>query len=561
MAILSFLVHLAGATMLLLFAVRMVRTGIERSFGAGFKRVLTENKSLWGSSLAGLSLAVVLQSSAAVALLASGFIASGILAFPAGLAIVLGGDLGSALVIQILSFKLDWLVPLLLAAGGWLFVKTEQKRWRQAGRVLMGVALILISLRFLREAMAPISGSAFLPALAEYLARDFATAFIIGAVLAFVMHSSVAAVLMCVTLVQIGAIPFDAGLSLALGANFGSALIPVWLTRGMSAEARRVPLANLLLRGGWALAALVFVNWFDVAPLKGSANPGQALIYGHLAFNATLLAAALPFCSQVQKLMVLLLPASAAGQAASPLSRPASALDRNALQDPNLAIGSLKRELLRMVEMTERMFLPILDLFDKEDPATLKAVCELDQEVNQTLAGIRHYVAQIPVSAFDASGAKSVQGLMEYAIRVESAGDVICKVLARRIEEKHQSAARFSEEGWKELVRMHEATTANLRLACNVLMSDDLESARLLVIEKTEIKRAERDSRKNHLRRLQDGRSDSFDTSNIHLETVRALRDFNGHISAIAYPILHEYGQLLETRLIMDMDSRSRQNA
>ena len=555
MAIVSFLVHLAGATMLLLFAVRMVRTGIERSFGAGFKRVLTGNNSLVGSSFAGLLLAVVLQSSAAVALLVSGFIASGILTFPVGLVIVLGGDLGSALVIQILSFKLDWLVPLLLATGGWLFVKTEQKRWRQAGRVLMGIAFILISLRFLREAMVPISNSALLPAIADYLVRDFVTAFIVGAVLAFVMHSSVAAILMCVTLVQIEAIPIAAGLSLSLGANLGSALIPIWLTRGMSADTRQVPWANLLLRGGWAVAALFLVNWFDIVNLEGSADPGQALIFAHLAFNTTLLIVATPFCNQMQKLMNALLGRPEPTQEEAPLSRPTSALDPNALELPNLAIGSLKRELLRMVEIVERMFVPILDLYEKEDPPILKTVCQLDVEVNQTLEAIRQYVAQIPISSFDKSDAKSVQGLMEYAIRVESAGDVICKVFARRVEEKHKKAARFSEEGWRELVRMHEATTANLRLACNVLMSDDLESARLLVIEKTEIKRAERDSRKRHLRRLQDGRSDSFETSNIHLETVRALRDFNGHISAIAYPILYEHGQLLETRLIEQLDT------
>lgn len=253
MAIVSFLVSLMGATMLLLFAVRMVRTGIERSYGASFQRVLTGQRSLSQASLVGVALAIVLQSSAAVALLTSGFAASGMLSFPIGLAIVLGGDLGSALIIQILSFKLDWLVPLLLAVGGYMFVKTEARKVRQLGRILMGVAFILISLRFLREAMDPIRDSAFLPAVAEYLARDYMTAFLVGAALAFVMHSSVAAILMCVTLVQIDAIPFAAGLSLVLGANFGSAFIPVWLSRGMTLSARRIPFANLILRGTWAV--------------------------------------------------------------------------------------------------------------------------------------------------------------------------------------------------------------------------------------------------------------------------------------------------------------------
>jgi phosphate:Na+ symporter len=285
LAILSFLISLAGATMLLLFAVRMVRTGIERRFGASFRRLLTQNDSMFSASMAGLALAVVLQRSAAVALLTSGFSASGMLAFPAGLAIVLGADLGSALIIQVLSFKLDWLVPLLLASGGWLFVKTERKSWRQAGRILMGIALILISLRFLREAMHPIRDSAFLPAIAEYLARDFITAFIAGAALAFVMHSSVAAILMCVTLVQIGAIPVTAGLSLLLGANLGSAFIPLWLTRDMSPQARRVPLANLALRGSWAIIVLLAINLLSLGHLLDIAGPGQSLIYAHILFN------------------------------------------------------------------------------------------------------------------------------------------------------------------------------------------------------------------------------------------------------------------------------------
>lgn len=86
-----------------------------------------------------------------------------------------------------------------------------------------------------------------------------------------------------------------------------------------------------------------------------------------------------------------------------------------------------------------------------------------------------------------------------------------------------------------------------------MLISDDLESARLLNGEKTEVKRAERNSRKRHFRRLQAGQVQSFETSDIHLETLRAFRDFNSHIASVATPILYQNGQLLETRLIEDM--------
>lgn len=553
MAIVSFLISLAGATMLLLFAVRMVRTGIERSYGASFQRVLTGQRSLTQASLVGLVLAIVLQSSAAVALLTSGFAASGMLSFPTGLAIVLGGDLGSALIIQILSFKLDWLVPMLLAVGGYMFVKVEARKARQLGRILLGVAFILISLRFLREAMDPIRDSTFLPAVAGYLARDYVTAFLVGAALAFVMHSSVAAILMCVTLVQIDAIPFAAGLSLVLGANFGSAFIPVWLSRGMDLSARRIPFANLILRGSWAVVTLFAANLALRSGALGDPQGGQMLVYAHLAFNASLLILALPLCKPLQAVMLRLLPDPLVAETEVATGLPTSVLDLTNIGPPTQALASLKRELLRMSGLVETMFRPVLDLYQSGDKAQIRAVQALDGEVNDCLSGIRSFVAAIPPEEFGKANAKAARDMVEYAIRLETAGDVVAKRLTVLAGEMRKKDHKFSSEGWMELTRLHESILANLCLASNVLISDDLESARLLSLEKTELKRAERDSRKRHLKRLQGGSTESFETSDIHLETLRGLREFNSHIAAVAYPILYQNGQLLETRLIEDM--------
>ena len=470
--------------MLLLFAVRMVRTGIERSYGASFQRVLTRNNSMIGSSLTGMLLAVVLQSSAAVALLASGFAAGGYLAFPAGLAIVLGGDLGSALVIQILSFQLDWLVPMLLAVGGWLFVKTERRRPRQIGRILMGVAFILISLRFLREAMDPIRDSAFLPAIADYLVRDYVTAFIVGGALAFVMHSSVAAILMCVTLVQIGALPFTAGLSLVLGANLGSALIPVWLTRGMDIRARRIPYANLALRGVWAVLCLFAANLALSSGMLGSNYQGQMLVNAHLAFNASLLILSLPFCGVLQSPFMRLLPDETPVADVSPLTRTASALDPQVAESPTLAISALKRELVRMADLVQLMFSPLLGLYRSGDPEQIKAIQAIDQDVNQCLADIRTFVAALPQDKMDSKNSDAARDMLEYAVRLETAGDVVAKRLTLLAGELRGTGRQFSPEGWSEVQQMHEKILANLKLATNVIISEDLESARLLNLEK-----------------------------------------------------------------------------
>ncbi len=551
MTIIYFVVQLMGATMLLLYAVRMVRTGIERAFGASFRRVVTTATSPVSSAATGLVLAIVLQSSAAVGLLVAGFAGTGALGFPAGLAVVLGADLGSALLIQVLSFKLEWLVPFLLATGGAFFIKSDSRKLKQAGRIILGIAFILISLRFLRETMDPIRDSSFLPSIAGYLARDFVTAFIVGAVLAWVMHSSVAVILMCVTLVAIDAIPVAAGVSLVLGANLGSAIIPVWLTRNMGPVARRVPVANFVVRGSGAVVALLVVNRLPVLPYLEWLGPAQTLINAHLAFNACLLLT-LPFCRLMEGPVARFLPVDGTAEDELPqLHR--SVLDEASLKTPQLALANLKREVLRMLQVIDGMTSPIMEFFGTYDKDRANAIIARDAIVNTALDDIRRFVADMPMEEATKGQKKRARELTEYAIALETVGDLVAKLILPLAQEKSEKGIRFSKAGQEELTSIHERMMANMGLASNVLISDDLESARLLLEEKSEMTRLERSSRKKHLKRLTEGTQTSFDSSDVHLEVLRALREINSHIASVSYPILYRGGQLLETRLIETM--------
>jgi phosphate:Na+ symporter len=550
--LLTFVVELTGATMLLLYAVRMVRTGIERAFGASFRRYVTTTTSQPTATITGLFLAVILQSSAAVALLVAGFAGSGALSFASGLPMILGADLGSALVIQVLSFNLEWLIPALLAIGGLIFIKSDRRTLKQAGRIILGIAFILISLRFLRETMLPIRESDFLPAIASYLESDYLTAFIIGAVLTFVMHSSVATILMCVTIVSIDALPVSAAISLVLGANLGSALIPVWLGRGMNVQARRLPVANLIIRGSGAILALMLVSVVPLPQWLFAMGNAQALINIHIIFNCALIAL-VPLCHTLEKPISLLWPDEKEEESFNPVLR--AALDDTVLDKPILAITCLQREVLRMAQVVEGMVSPVMELYHEFDLNRMKAIRAQDTIVNNALDDIKRYAASIPAELMDKEQSHKTRDLTEYAIALESAGDIVCKQLLVLAQEKSEQGVRLSRDGSEELEAMHQQMLSNLTLAMNLLVSGDMEHARLMLEEKTEMVRQERGSRKKHLKRLSSGSAVSFDSSNIHLETLRALNQFNSRITTLAYPILYRGGQLLETRLIENLDS------
>jgi phosphate:Na+ symporter len=542
-----FLLHLAGAVMLLLWAVRMVRTGMERAHGHALKGALRRaSESAPRSAATGVVLAIALQSATAVGVLAAGFAATGLLTTSAGIAALLGADLGSAVVVKILTFDLSHAIPALLVAGAVMFLKFESRAIRQSGRILLGIALILLALKMVGEATAPLREHPMLPAVAAWLGRDPVSSFLVAGLFAWVVHSSVATVLLLATLAAHGVLDAPAVAAMVLGANAGGALIAVWLTRSDAAIARRIPMGNLLLRAPLALAALAGFAWLR-PPLEMLGETPQAVaVHFHLAFNAALLLIGLPLVRPVAALAARLLSETPEPAAAA---KPPSALDRSLLGKPKLALASATRELLRMAETVETMLRPAMELLDANGREEAARLCALDREVNRMHTGIKLYVAEVNRGTLDPEEAARGIAITDFAINLEHAGDILSKKLLPLVEDKAKKGLEFSPEGREEMAGLHARVVANLQLALNVLVSSDLDSARQLIREKEALRDLERESHTRHLRRLQSGRPESIETSSMHLEVVRSLKEVNSLFASVAYPILIESGHLLDSRL------------
>ena len=554
MVIVDFIIELAGATLLLLFAVRMVRTGVERAFGASFRRLVTGSKAKFRATLAGIALSAIMQSSLAVAILITGFVSAGSLSFQLGLPAMLGADLGSALVIQFLSLDIGWLTPLLLVFGGLMFLKGKSPKLKQIGRALLGVALILVALELMRATVMPIQDTSFLPYISTSLARDFITAFLVGAVLTFIMHSSVASVLMIVTMVSIDALPLMVGLSLMLGANLGSSLLPLWVTRAMPPLARQVPLMNFFIRGSVSIIMVVAINRSSLIEFLPIMEDAQKVIFCHILFNGLLLLA-VPFSGLLHQVAKKLTAQDLTNLNESP-AHYRSVLNQNSLDNMDMAIASIRREIQRMLLLTEEMMLPVMDMFKEYDSARMDKIIKKDLIVNEALNGTRRYVSEL--SGLNSSKNNNdshrneLSNLLEFAIAIEAAGDVVSKTLSKLAASKDREGVRFSSEGLAELLGMHDKVIANISLAGNVLVSSDVGIARQLLEEKNEFTLRQRKSRKSHLKRLAKGRVEALESSDLHLETGLAFKEFNSHIASIAYPILSREGQLLDSRLVVE---------
>jgi phosphate:Na+ symporter len=539
-----FLLHVAAAAALLLWSVRLVRTGMERAFSHALRRGLRRaGAGRLRAAATGTAAALLLQSSTAVALLVAGFLPSGALTPATALAALLGADLGSALAAQLLMLRPGWITPVLLLAGVTLFLRGAARRTRAFGRILVGLALIFVSLDLIAEAAAllPIT---LLGSLGDYLARDLATAFLVGALLAWAMHSSVAAVLLTATLAASGAFAGPAAIATVLGANLGGALIPVTLTLKADAGIRRVVASNMLLRGGGAAAALwLFLSGAVPAAALGGTAAGQALA-AHVAFNAALLALALPLAGVLPRAATVLIPDPPARADLETTS-----LDPAALKDAARALGCARREILRMGEETLAMLRAVLPLSRDWDDHTAEEIRARETRVDRMHFGTKLYLSRLMRQSGDPEVHEAAAELATLAAQIEAAGDEISGPLLGMAKRVHTDTRRFSEEGWAELADFHDRVVANTQAALQVIMRPEVDTARALVEEKDALRRAEERLQLSHLARLRSGLAESVETSNIHQQTLRSLKQVNAAFATAAHPILKDAGEMLATRL------------
>lgn len=537
---------LLGAVALLLWSTRLVKTGVVRAFGDDLRALLAKaaGHSVSAAGL-GLVIALALQSATATALLLTSLASRGFIALAPALAVMLGADLGSSLVVQILSYDLKALVPVLLAVSVAAFMLSNSARVRQFGRIGIGLSLIILSLGMIVAATAGWRGGGTLDFVLSRLGEEPLLAVLIAAALTWLMHSSVAFVLLALALVASGVVSLQLGLYLVVGANIGSGLIALALVWRESAISRRIALGNLGFRLIGAVLALASLGLWLPSLVGLGLAPSPTLAMAHAGFNAVLLLIFLPFVGLITPLLNSL---AFVDDKAQP-ERSVKHLDEALLTTPHLALGAASREVLRLAERVETMLGETMLTFNEADGVRLAAIRKLDDEVDDFQDAIKLYLTRLTRQPLPEADARRAFDLILFTTNLEHVGDIIDKSLLELAAKRRRNGVSFSPEGWRELNEFHARVVKQLKLAITVFMTNDPEMARELMREKDQIRSAERTAMESHLARLREGAVASIETSALHLDILRDLKRINAHLVSVAHPILEAAGELRGSRL------------
>jgi phosphate:Na+ symporter len=546
------LIDLAGSIALLLWGVHMVQSGIQRAFGPHLRRFLGRMlRHRIPGFLAGLGVTAVLQSSTATGLMAASFAAGGLVDLVPALAVMLGANVGTTLIVQLLSFNIGRIAPLFVLVGVILFRRSFASRTRDLGRVVIGLGLMIFALQQLLSLLTPFEDVPSLRLLMGAIATQPIIDVIIAAAMTWAAHSSVAMVLLTMSLTAQGVVPPHAALALVLGANLGSALNPLLEgAAGSDPAAKRLPMGNLLNRLVGVALGLAALNW--IGPWLVTIEPDGARVVAdfHTAFNLVMAAMFMPLLRPFAQLLVWLLPARAAQ--ADP-SKPVY-LDDTARETPAIALAGAAREALRMADVLEAMLRAALDAIDQGDRKQVVATKGLDDVLDRLNRAIKVYLTELDPDSLDDDDNRRLTEILAFITNLEHAGDIVERNLMAIAAKRLKRGLAFSVEGQAEIRAMLERLIGNVHTAAAVFMTDDARAARSLLGEKEIFRDLETRATEAHFARIRAGRVESVETSALHLDVLRDLKRINAHIAAAAYSVLEKRGELLSSRLRRDAE-------
>jgi len=538
---------LLGGVALLLWGLHMVHSGVVRAFGTELRHLLgVALRNRFRAFFAGALVTALLQSSTATGLMTASFVTGGVVDLVPALSVMLGANVGTTLVVQALSFNISVVTPILLCLGVVAFKRSSRTRARDLGRVAIGAGLMLLALHILLGSLGSVESAPAARALLAAITGQPVLCLLVAAVLTWAAHSSVAVVLLVMSLATAHFVTPVAALALVLGANLGSAINPlIEASQPGNPASRRLPIGNLITRVTGCLAVLPFLNVITDMLLRFESNPARLAADFHTAFNV---AVALAFIAPLPGLAAFLtrwLPAQTKpADPATPVY-----LDSSVAGTPSVALVCAAREVLRMGDLVETMLRQTMSAFLSSDRKLVAEISQMDDAIDSLNEAVKLYVTRITRDSLDDRDGHRAMEIVSFAINLEHVGDIIDKNLMDLARKKIQRGISFSKDGEAELVAFHQHVVDNLRLAVGIFMSGDITVARQLIAAKSELRATEFAAAERYLMRLREGSPETIESISLDLDILRDLKRIHSHLCSAAYPVLERAGALRPSRL------------
>jgi phosphate:Na+ symporter len=367
---------------------------------------------------------------------------------------------------------------------------------------------------------------------------------VIGIALTALIQSSSAFIGILIVLAGQGLISLSAAVPLIIGANIGTAVTAILASAGGSTESKQVALAHTLFKVIGALIIIWFIPPFveiitRITP-GGTAEIPRQIANAHTVFNSIIALLFLPFSSAYARFINKLLPLREEKHKAPSTWY----INEGMLHSPAMALSLARQEVLRMMEIAQRMTEDIIVPFMERKNEILAKIREREKEMNFLRDAIHQYLVKIIRQDVTSAQVQESYQMMHAVDEFEQIGDVLSANLLDKAEKWCQSEYNFSSEGKKELQDFHGKTMSLLYQAYETFKNgskyEAVQGAKKSKSSYNQFRKEFFELEKQHYNRLKMDVEDSLESSRTHMEIIGSLRVIGSHATNIARIILKE---------------------
>ena len=305
------LLLMIGGITVFLHGLNLMSENMQEIAGGKMKRLLASaTSSPIKGVAAGAAVTAVIQSSTATGIMLAGFVNAGALGFSEAVSVIMGANIGTTVTAQLVSLSGNDLFDItafgsLVAFAGFLLTFSEKPVVFRVGRIMLGFGLIFIGLEIMNESIFAFRNYEFFKRL--FTASSPFILILNGFLITGIVQSSSAVSSVMIILALNGLINFESSMYLVLGANIGAGVAVLFITAPMSAEARKVAVANIAFNVIGMLLVLPPLMLFEkeIAGFFVAISGGieRQVANFHTLFNLAVTVALLPFVKPFVKLV------------------------------------------------------------------------------------------------------------------------------------------------------------------------------------------------------------------------------------------------------------------
>lgn len=362
--ILSTILQIVGSLCFLLYGMKMMSDGIQKSAGEKLQAALhfmTGNR--FTGLLTGCLLTMIIQSSGATTVMVVSFVNAGLISLGQSISVIFGANIGTTITAWIVAlfgfnFKISAFAIPLFGLG---YILTIIKKWNQQGigQAVMGFGMLFIALEWLSGAISLNADTmSFLPAIQELGGWSIPIAMLLGILITALIHSSSAMTAIVITMAYNRLLTWEFSAAIIIGSNIGSTIDSIMAAFGGNANAKRTALVHVLFNCTTALLAICLLKPFTtlvdiIVPGKVEDNITYHIAMLHTLFNVVGTAIFTPFINQIGKLTELLIKSD---EKSLPTVYKFDFPEKAANESPAIPVISAQNEVGRMADVAVQMF-------------------------------------------------------------------------------------------------------------------------------------------------------------------------------------------------------------